>query len=80
MLGSKLATRGHVGEAYYIFDINPNMFIKVGGLYYDYEYTGSGSPVGAPQKISKVLDGSAYSMMPVADTAWDGYASLTVKF
>ncbi len=27
-LGSKLATRGHVGEAYYIFDINPNMFIK----------------------------------------------------
>ena len=80
MLGSKLATRGHVGEAYYIFDINPNMFIKVGGLYYDYEYTNSGSPVGAPQKVSKVLDGSAYSMLPVADSAWDGYASLTVKF
>ena len=32
MIGSKLATRGHVGEAYYIFDINPNMFIKLGGL------------------------------------------------
>ncbi|PKN13269.1 MAG: DUF3373 domain-containing protein [Deltaproteobacteria bacterium HGW-Deltaproteobacteria-4] len=80
MLGSKLATRGHVGEAYYIFDINPNMFIKVGGLYYDYEYTNSGSPVGAPQKVSDVLDGTAYSMLPVADTAWDGYASLTVKF
>lgn len=80
MLGSKLATRGHVGEAYYIFDINPNMFIKVGGLYYDYEYTNSGSPVGAPQKVSDVLDGTAYSMLPVADSAWDGYASLTVKF
>ena len=80
MLGSKLATRGHVGEAYYIFDINPNMFIKVGGLYYDYEYTNSGSPVGAPQKVSEVLDGTAYSMLPVADSAWDGYASLTVKF
>ena len=80
MLGSKLATRGHVGEAYYIFDINRNMFIKIGGLYYDYEYTGSGSPVGAPQKISKVLDGTAYSMLPVADSAWDGYVSLTVKF
>lgn len=80
MLGSKLATRGHVGEAYYIFDINPNMFIKVGGLYYDYEYTNSGSPVGAPQKVSQVLAGKAYSMLPVADTAWDGYASLTVKF
>ena len=80
MLGSKLATRGHVGEAYYIFDINPNMFIKVGGLYYDYEYTNSGSPVGKPQKIDDVLAGSAYSMLPVADSAWDGYASLTVKF
>ena len=80
MLGSKLATRGHVGEAYYIFDINPNMFIKVGGLYYDYVYTNSGSPVGAPQKIDDVLDGKAYSMLPVADNAWDGYASLTVKF
>ena len=80
MLGSKLSTRGHVGEAYYIFDINPNMFIKIGGLYYDFVYTNSGSPVGAPQKVSEVLDGTAYSMLPVADTAWDGYASLTVKF
>jgi hypothetical protein len=80
MLGSKLSTRGHVGEAYYIFDINPNMFIKVGGLYYDYKYTNSGSPVGAPQKIDDVLDGKAYSMLPVADNAWDGYASVTVKF
>ncbi|MCP3175892.1 DUF3373 domain-containing protein [Desulfuromonas sp. KJ2020] len=78
--GSKLATRGHAGEAYYIFDINPNMFIKVGGIYYDYEYTGSGSPVGAPQKVDSVLDGTAFSMLPVVDKAWDGYASLTVKF
>lgn len=80
ILGSKLATRGHVGEAYYIFDINPNMFIKVGGIYYDYEYTGSGSPVGTPQKVDDVLDGTAVSFLPVADTAWDGYASLTIKF
>jgi hypothetical protein len=80
IIGSKLATRGHVGEAYYIFDINPNMFLKVGGLYYDYEYTGSGSPIGAPQKVDDVLNGTAVSLLPVADTAWDGYASLTVKF
>ncbi|MGE4579878.1 MAG: DUF3373 family protein, partial [Desulfuromonadales bacterium] len=80
VMGSKLATRGHVGEAYYIFDINPNMFIKVGGLYYDYEYTGSGSPVGKPQKVDDVINGTAYSMLPVVDKAWDGYASLTVKF
>lgn len=80
LLGSKLSTRGHVGEAYYIFDINPNAFIKIGGLYYDYEYTGSGSPVGKPLKIDDVKDGTAYSLMPVVDTAWDAYAKITMKF
>ncbi len=80
LLGSKLATRGHVGEIYYIFDINNNAFIKVGGLYYDYEYTGSGSPVGKPQKIEDIKDGSAYSLMPVVDTAYDLYAKMTIKF
>jgi hypothetical protein len=79
-LGSKLATRGHVGEAYYIFDINPKMFIKLAGLYYDFEYTNSGSPVGKPQKVDDVKDGEAYSLLPVIDTAYDLNASLTVKF
>ena len=79
-LGSKLATRGQVGEAYYIFDINPRMFIKLAGLYYDFKYTGSGSPVGKPQKVDDVKDGKAYSLMPVVDTAYDLNASLTVKF
>lgn len=80
LIGSKLATRGHVGEAYYIFDVNPKMFIKLAGLYYDYEYTGSGSPVGKPQKIDDVLDGTAFSMLPAVDTAWNVNAALTVKF
>lgn len=79
-IGSKLATRGHVAEAYYMFDINPRMFIKLAGLYYDYEYTGSGTPVGAPQKIDDVIEGGAYSMLPVVDTAFDINASLTVNF
>jgi len=79
-VGSKLATRGHVAEAYYIFDINPRMFIKLAGLYYDYEYTGSGTPVGAPQKIDDVMAGTAFSMLPVVDTAYDVNASLTVNF
>ncbi len=79
-VGSKLATRGHAGEAYYIFDINPNMFIRLSGIYYDFEYTGSGSPVGKPQEIDDVEDGKAYSLMPVVDTAYDLNASLTVKF
>jgi len=78
--GSKLATRGQAGEAYYVFDINPKMFIKIGGIYYDYKYTGSGSPVGAPVKIKDVQDGLAASMLPAVDKVVDGYASLTVKF
>jgi hypothetical protein len=69
-----------VGEAYYIFDINPKMFIKLAGLYYDFEYTNSGSPVGKPQKVDDVKDGKAYSLLPVIDTAYDLNASLTVKF
>lgn len=80
LLGSKLSTRGHVGEVYYIFDINPHAYITVGGLYYDYEYTGSGSPVGEPKKIEDVKNGSAYSLMPVVDTAWDAYAKITMQF
>jgi hypothetical protein len=80
VLGSKLATRGHVGEAYYIFDINPNMFVKLSGIYYDFVYSGSGSPVGKPKKIDDIKDGKEYSLLPVIDTAYDLNASLTVKF
>jgi len=80
LLGSKLSTRGHVVEAYYIFDINPRAFIKIGGLYYDYEYSGSGSPIGKPQKIEDIQNGTAYSLMPVVDTAWDAYAKITMQF
>ena len=79
-MGSKIATRGHVGEAYYIFDVNPRMSIKLAGIYYDYEYTGSGSPVGQPQKIDDIKAGTAYSLMPVVDTAYDLNASVSMKF
>lgn len=79
-LGSKLATRGHVGEAYYIFDINPKMFIRLAGLYYDYEYSGSGSVVGTPQKIDEVAPMTTHAFFPVVDTAYDVNASLTIKF
>jgi hypothetical protein len=49
-------------------------------LYYDYEYTGSGSPVGSPLKVDDVIAGNAYSMLPVTDTAYDVNASLTINF
>jgi hypothetical protein len=80
IVGSKLAARGQVGEIYYIFDINPKMFIKLSGLYYDYAYTGSGSPVGKPEKISDVQANRATSLFPVIDKVFDGNVSMTVKF
>ncbi len=80
VLGSKLGTRGHAAEAYYIVEFNRNAFLKVGGIYYDYEYTGSGSPVGKPQKVDDVLAGKEYSLLPVVDTAWDAYASMNLKW
>ena len=48
---NKLATRGTAVEAYYIQPINKFSFLRVGGVSMDYEYTGSGSPLGQPQKI-----------------------------
>ena len=79
-MGSKIGTRGHAGEAYYIFDVNPRMSIKLGGIYYDYEYSGSGAAICQPKKIEDIQAGTAYSLMPVVDTAYDLNASLTVKF
>lgn len=80
VFGHKLDTRGHAAEAYYLFEINHYASIKVGGIYYDYEYTGSGSPVGKPIKIDDIENGSAYSLMPVTDIRWDAYAKITIDF
>jgi len=88
LIGPKLGTRGQVFDLYYIFDINPHMFIKLDGMYYDYAYTNSNSPVGPALKISDVKNMNAQQLMangvmmamPVIDTAWDANAALTVKF
>jgi hypothetical protein len=77
--GSKLAARGSVFETYYIQPVvSDNFFIKLGMKYYDYEYTGSGNPLGAPVKISEATAMDA--LFPIVDTAWDVSASLTMRF
>ncbi|MBC2714362.1 MAG: DUF3373 domain-containing protein [Desulfobacteraceae bacterium] len=79
LIGSKLAVRGDVYEAYYIQPIvKRNFFVKVGTQYYDYEYTGSGNPLGAPVKISEVT--SLDALNPVVDKVWNYYASVTFNF
>lgn len=79
LVASKLAARGQVYEAYWIQPIyKDNFFVKLGGQYYDYEYTGSGNPLGAPVKIDDVKAFDAF--FPVVDTVWNTYLSATVRF
>jgi len=53
---SKLAVRGDVYELYYHQPVIGTKFlISLGGQYYDYEYTGSGNPLGAPRKSRRPL-------------------------
>ncbi|MBT3484668.1 MAG: DUF3373 family protein [Desulfobacula sp.] len=77
--GSKLAARGSVVETYYIQPIiSDNFFLKLGMKYFDYEYTGSGNPLGAPEKISELS--SLNAIFPVVDKVWDLSASITMRF
>lgn len=80
VVASKLAVRGDVYEVYYIQPIvgKNNFFMTFGAQFYDYDYTNSGSPLGAPKKISDVsaLD----SLMPVVDKINVYYASVTYRF
>ncbi|MFZ1983612.1 MAG: DUF3373 family protein [Desulfatitalea sp.] len=79
LVGSKLAARGQVWEAYWHQQIfKDNFFITLGGQYYDYDYTGSGNPLGAPVKISDVT--ALDSSNAVVDKVWLAYLSATLRF
>jgi hypothetical protein len=79
LVGSKLAARGQVYEAYYHQPVfGPKFFITLGTQYYDYEYTGSGTPLGKPVKISDTS--SLDTLNAVVDTVWVGYLSATLRF
>lgn len=79
MTGSKLAARGQVFETYYHQPVGgDHFFVTLGGRYYDYDYTGSGNPLGAPVKITEAM--STDALFPVADKVWDVYLSATMRF
>jgi hypothetical protein len=79
LVSSKLATRGQVYEAYYIQPIfGRNFFLQLGGQYYDYDYTGSGNPLGAPVDIDTLTSFDA--VFPVTDKVWDIYLSATLRY
>ncbi|MBI5062692.1 MAG: DUF3373 family protein [Desulfatitalea sp.] len=76
---SKLAARGQVWEAYWHQEIfKKTFFVTLGGQYYDYEYSGSGNPLGAPVKISEIT--SVDAVNAVADKVWVAYLSATLRF
>jgi len=64
MTQAKLATRGHVGEVYMIWDLpvghllsdKAKAFMRLGYQHYAYNYTGSGNWLGAPVDIDKLDD------------------------
>lgn len=79
LVGSKLAARGQVWEVYYHQPISGrNFFLTLGGQYYDYEYTGSGNPIGEPVKISELT--SLDAINAVVDEVWLVYLSATLRF
>ncbi|MGC9518612.1 MAG: DUF3373 family protein [Desulfuromonadaceae bacterium] len=64
MTQAKLATRGHVGEAYMIWDLpvgyllsdKAKAFMRLGYQHYEYDYTGSGNWLGAPVDVDELDD------------------------
>ncbi|MBT3310536.1 MAG: DUF3373 family protein [Desulfobacterales bacterium] len=79
LIASKLSTRGQVFEGYYIQPVvGDKFFVTLGGQYYDYKYTGSGNPLGAPVEVSNVNAFDAF--FPVLDKVWNLYMSATLRF
>ena len=79
LVGSKLAVRGSVYEGYWHQPIiGDNFFATLGMRYYDYEYSGSGNPMGEPVKIDEL--NSLNALTPVTDEVWDAYLSFTFRY
>lgn len=79
LVGSKLAVRGQVYEGYWHQPIyKDNFFATLGMRYYDYEYSGSGNPMGEPVKIDELS--SLNALTPVIDEVWDIYLSMTFRY
>jgi hypothetical protein len=74
VLGPKTSTRGNVYEAYLTHRITKNFIGKLSYIHYDFDYSNSGFPLGAPKDLSStpVLGFPAYknaSMLSLGLTA-----------
>ena len=79
LIGSKLATRGHVVEPYYIQSIvNDNLFFRLGAQFYWFNYSGSGNPLGKPVDVDEVT--GMDSIFPVIDEMQQYYLSVVFRY
>jgi hypothetical protein len=81
--GSKLATRGHVTEAYWIYDLTKEpvwklskVLFRLGLQRYIYEYSGSGILMGEPKKLNE----NPQLFYPSPKTMENIYTSFDVYF
>lgn len=89
LYNSKLATRGHVGEVYLIYDLPTGealskyakTFMRLGYQYYKYDYTYSGSWLGAPADVDELAnDPFAAQFYPALDDLQQIYLTFEVFF
>ena len=58
--------------------VGNKLTLSLGAQYYDYEYSGSGNPLGAPVKISDMT--ALDTFLPVTDTMWNYYMNLAYRW
>jgi len=89
LYNSKLATRGHVAEVYMIYDLPTGealskyakTFMRLGYQYYKYDYTYSGSWLGAPTDVDKLAsDPFAAQFYPALDDLQQIYLTFEIFF
>jgi hypothetical protein len=76
-LTNKLATKGNANEVYYIQDINRYAYLRLGGVFIDYDYSNSGDYRGQPIKIS---DLSAAQKPMVTDSLRNIYLLFSILY
>lgn len=89
LYNSKLATRGHVAEAYMIYDLPAGealsqyakFFMRLGYQYYKYDYSGSGNWLGAPADVDELAsDPLNAQFYPALDDMSQVYLTFEVFF
>ncbi len=73
----KLAVRGNATELYGLYPVNRYSFIRIGGIYIDYDYTGSGCYLRKPEKIQNLTQAEKSG---VIDTLQSIYLQFSVRF